>query len=842
MKEVANARSHEVRLARRIFRPRIGSRDGTGVRGATDEDTTDEDPGDEGTGPALEIRRALAVLPYDAGLYRDLYDLATQRMDGEDAQLHWGKWLHWRYDYSGDLSNAEEIGAGLSLIDVDWNRDREIVSDWRESVLAASEKATKSRSYRVAGHVLGKLLDLNPSDKELNKAYSKLYGKAGEGASGGAFTAERVRRHSPKWLADQDRKHAAWSDAFSRRTKHYKIITNISYSFFETVSVVMEEMFAFYQQIFDYRKSAPTVTLAVHRKRSDFDKYCIEELGRSYGLGTGGWFADWEMTVAAYDRTESGRELTDLYRVLFHESSHQFMYLITKKRTKQAPPTWLNEGTASYFEGCELQADGSIVKNKPALGRLREWESLESSDRSHSLKDLITVPHRGYDGSYYSYGWALVYFLNNFENEEGELVYREAYLAYLKSYTKKGAKEPKAQAKESLDRAVRFFVDEVGDPDVPDWDAFEARWRAFTRNVVLESKKGPEFAETLQKRCDRYLGAGDYERALIMAEQADDRRPGDIETYRLLSRASEGLGRDSDAAYWMLLRWELAWELQDDDAREHAEEWLRANDRDYLVESYCDANAAMLTNTLEAMEHVAGQGHPALALLFASHSLRALGIDHPRLLGQVAKIQESCREDLRLWQRAYTHDSSRNTNWGGIDVVRFERDGVLINNPEEFGRPVEVCEQQALANLEPPFDVRGQVTVEGDGSAYLLFGIGANGRAQAGISFQLDDAGIRVALERLDRAVDTEGDSYTSFRSAASQTVELSGAIPFEISVRLDGGQITIGEVRLPIPEGWEFERFEGRTALTTDEATIALFADIEIRPGRPFWPVVAKE
>jgi hypothetical protein len=796
--------------------------------------------GQEGAGadgPPAELTRALAERPYDTGLYQKMYADAAGRMDGAEAQLHWGKWLHWCHDYGGDRARADAIGAELKVVDPAWDRDREIISRWRGAVLQAADKASRARDYRIAGHLLGKLLDLDPGDVELSEAFDKLYEKAGESATGGAFTAERVRRKSPEWITSQNRKHASWADAFSRRTKHYKIITNISYEFFETVSVVMEDMYDFYQSIFDYKKSAPTVTLAIHRKRSDFDKYCIEELGSSLGLGTGGWFAHEAMTVAAYDRSESGQDLTDVYRVLFHEASHQFMYLITKKKTKIDPPTWLNEGTASYFEGCELKADGSIVKNKPALNRVSEWESIDSSDSAHSLKELITVAHRGYDGSYYSYGWSLVYFLNNYEDDKGVQIYRPAYLDYLQSYTKKGAKDEKEQASEAFDRAVKYFVDDIADPAVPDWNAFEARWRAFTQNVVAESKRGADFADVLHERCRRYLERRDFGRALILAEQADDRRPDDKETYRLLALANAGLDRDSDAAHWMLLHWELAWKTGDEASKAAAEKWLGENQRDDLLALYCAASEAALAETLKAMDEVVG-GHPSLALLFASHALRAFGIDHPKLVTRMSEIQALCQQDLRLWQNAYVLDASNNRNWDGVDLVRFEHDGVLINNPADFGRPMEVCDRSGLANLEPPFEVRGRVTVEGEGSAYLLFGLGRTGRPQAGISFARTKSGPRVAIERIDASTDASGSSFTTFTFAASKYVDVKDAIPFELDVRRDGGELRVAGEALPIPAGWEYGRFEGRMALTTEDATIALFSDVKVRPGRPFWPV----
>ncbi len=788
--------------------------------------------------PEAAILSELARRPYDAALYRQALELARGRMDGEGQMLHWGKWLYWSLDYAGRTAEADQVGLELAKIHPGWNADRTTLDAWRSSVLAAVDAASRAKQYRLAGHLLGKLLDLDPADAELTRAYEQLFDKAGGAASGGAFTAERVRRKSPKWLADQNRKHAAWEKAFEKRTKHYKIITNISYEFAETVAVVMEEMFDFYQDVYGYRKVPPVVTLAIHRKRSDFDRYCLEMFGESYQLGMGGWFYDKEMTVAAYDRSETGQDLTDLYRVLFHEASHQFMHLLTKK-TQQRPPTWLNEGTASYFEGCELQADGSIVKNKPALGRIREWEGYEAGDERHSLEDLVTCAHRDYDVTFYSYGWSLVYFLNNYENAAGELVYRQPYLDYLNSYTKKGPRDEEARLDESLRRAKEYFVDGVGDPEVGNWDAFENRWRTFVRAVVADTKKGEDFAQDLQERCRAYLDRRDFERALILAEQADDRRPQDLETFRLLALANEGLGRADVAAFWMTRHWELAWCAGDQDLADQAEKWLADKESGHVVQLYCNATRAMVSATEADMRASAEAGYPTLALLFASHALRALGLAHPVLSSLRAKMQSMCNEDLRLWQHAFAKEATSNQNWDGIDVVRYEHDGVIVNNPKEFGWPVERTEQPSLLAIAAPFDVRGHVQVDGKGTAYLLFGIGRNGRARARIAFDRGSGAPLVSIHKVDVEVDGEtGSTTTVYEPVAGSPVADQAKIPFEVRLRADGGEVVVGETLVPLPAGWDMDRFDGSLALTVEDGSIALFSDIEVRPGEPFWPV----
>lgn len=781
---------------------------------------------------------ALSAAPYDPETYT-LLARAAELRDDPQGRLRWNKWLHWSFDYAGETERAAEIADRLKPLYADWNRDGEIIGTWKTAVLEAIADASRSKHFRTAGHMIEKLIDLNPADPALVAQYDALYAKAGEELSGGAFTAARVRRRSPRYVARQNKQHEEWADAFRRKTEHYEILTNISYEFYETLSVVMEEMFEFYQATYDYRKRAPRVTLAVHRKRSDFDKYCIEELGGSLPLNTGGWFYDKEMTVAAYDRTEAGTDLTDLYRVLFHEASHQFMYLLTESKTKQEPPTWLNEGTASYFEGCELKADGSIVKNKPALSRIREWESIERGPQKHSLKELVTCEHRGYDGSFYSYGWSLVYFLNNYEDADGKLIYRDAYLEYLKSYTKKGPKKDSEQAEEAYNRAVALFVDGIRDPEVPDWAAFEDRWRTFTQKMVEESKAGPDFADELLERCERYYARGDYERALIAAEQADDKRPDDAATYRLLALACDKLGRAGDAVYWMLRHWEKVWAAGDDEAAETARAWLGSHHAQKLADSYCTATARALEDTEAAMEAAGEAGLPVVSMLFAAHALQAFGLDHRTLLDRITLLREESGQDLRLWRHAYDGGPEANRKWSGMDVVRYDADGVLINNPEESGQPREECRTQGLAWLVPPYDVRGSVQVDGKNGAYLYLGIPNNGRAQAGIQLHSHDKKARVELETTDLSVSESGGIRIDFNIVRSRSLKHALVYPFRLSVSSEGGTFTVGEDQeLELPDEFDSTRLTGRFAISAGENTAALFTDVEIRVDRPFWPV----
>ncbi len=811
-----------------------------------------------GEGKADEARAegfaGLAHQPYSTAGYQLMLEIADARRDLDD-EIRWAKWLSWSHRYSGRDAEATAAAAVLDELTDIGRLDEPVLDAWSASTLKAAQSAAKDKQYRLAGHLYQKVLALRQGDERLLKDYDRLVDKAGEQLSGGSFVAGAVRRRSPEWLAKQNEKHATWDKAYERRTEHFQIKTTISYEFFETVSVVMEDMFDFYQEVYDYKKKAGRMTLALHNSRKDFDEFNHLEVGGSLPLGVRGWFFDQELLVSGYIDDELSPPVTegDLLSTLFHECSHYFMHLLTQRAGD--PPTWLNEGTASYFEGCELKADGSIVKNKPAMNRVRSWEYLENSDQKLSLRQLVSYHQPGsYPGSYYPYGWSFVYFLLNYEEGDprltgaeptpgpdgkpvlpvGKLVYREPYLAYMDSYTKK----QKRGGEDSYERCVRIFVDEVGDPEVPDWAAFEDRWRRFIQAVVRESKAGPELADTLQARCRGYLAAGDHERALIAAEQADDKRPQDAETYRLLALAHTGLGNEADAAYWMLRHWEQALAGDDDEALDAAEAWLLEQGAKDLVSDYCAPTRAALVDTLAVMERAMDEDFPLLGQLFAAHYERATGIAPESLRRRADELEDESAQHLRLWQRAFPAGSVP-TRQGRIDQ---ERDAsVLVFSPENANRTPVWVREANLRWLHPPFAVRGSVQIDGKSEAEVWLGRDSSGQPQHAVAIE---NGAQLRLVDVLQNTEIEGISgVTVFTTTERHSIKPAQFFHFLLEAdRGGGGKMTVNEeAAIRFPADWTAESLSGDLAFAVGSNTAALFRDCEVLPGAAFWPVAPR-
>lgn len=827
---------------------------------------------------------ALSSYPFSETGYELMYKIARASDDKVDA-LRWAKWMYWSRKYGGQEDALEELAPLFEGQWEGWDKDEAILDAWDESLREAAKKVGSRKQYRLAGHLMDRLLELNAGDAKLEKDYAKLADKAGQQLSGGAFVAASIRRKSPDWLARENKKHEDWENPFERETKNYEIYCNVSWEFTETLTAAMDEINEFYREVYDYKKKAKA-TIHVMRRRSDFDKMSLKVLNRAMpSRGVGGYWVPAQRTVVAYDRAydEEGFTQDALWQTLFHEASHQFMTLLSKDR--HIVPAWLNEGTASYFEGCEIKADGTIVKNAPAVHRLRAWYAIDNSASRHSLEELVAHPRnvsadetgsRSYEGSFYPYGWALVYFLLNYEENDrrvygvavtddgripedykavrkaGKLVYREAYDKYLKHFADRGSGGDRYYP---MEIAKKYFIDEIDDPDVQDWESFEARWRKFCTSLYLEEQAGPEFADVLQARSRGYMLAEDWERARITAEQADSKRPNDPETYRLLALANSGEGRDEDAVYWMVRHWELMYPAGQEKAAREAEEWLADNGGKDALELYLEPTRAAVEQLGVAIDEALDAGEPMSAVLFAIHGCEVLGMDHPSLTrhfgvgvepGDTFAL-EMTEKDLRMWQRAFERGSDANVTYNApgleVDVVKYDEDGLLMNNPEGEARPGVVrVSRRSLNSLAAPFEVRGKVQVEG--RAAINMGLDRNGRAQSAMVFEMQDGTPVLRACQVRQQVDVEG-------GRASISLNQVGGYSFPTA---DGGGIDFhflisdaepswvmanGSQQAGFPEeDLPVRRMNGSISLDVHEGGVALWSDLEVRPSRPFWPI----
>ncbi len=183
--------------------------------------------------------------------------------------------------------------------------------------------------------------------------------------------------------------------------------------------------------------------------------------------------------------------------VLFHETSHQYIY-----RYMEWAPKWTNEGLAEYFEGWKLGPNGELIRKSPTyfdLLLLQEFlpkkkpepEAVTGVTRPKGFylqpRELIEMDRKVFNDFrteypnlhgylHYATSWGLTWYFLEGPHEAD----RQAYLDYLGRLCEKGERaEPLA---------------------IEDWPAFEERWREF----ILGIEVAPSTAD------DHFILAGSF--------------------------------------------------------------------------------------------------------------------------------------------------------------------------------------------------------------------------------------------------------------------------------------------------------------------------------------------
>ena len=241
---------------------------------------------------------------------------------------------------------------------------------------------------------------------------------------------------SDEWIAEHDVLHDTWATRAHRAAANYDTYTDAGYRVLLMASEAMEQMNAFYREFFRYGteddgRAVPRIALNIFKTR---DEYL--ELGQGPPVEwSGGHY-----TGSAVETYVSGDDPRSMFGTLFHEAAHQFVGLAT------SAAGWLNEGLASFFEGCRILPNGTVHMNLPADHRLfplaqrmeRGW--MRSADEGLDPSDPGQTPERAptfrivlenrysWGPPWYAPTWGVVFFLYNYQDEyDGRFVYREAF-------------------------------------------------------------------------------------------------------------------------------------------------------------------------------------------------------------------------------------------------------------------------------------------------------------------------------------------------------------------------------------------------------------------------------
>lgn len=327
-------------------------------------------------------------------------------------------------------------------------------------------------SFVLAAFVLVGLLTAQDDRVGKVRLGGSKWGTEAEAVAAGLF--EHRGRWLPKSRMKQieawsklDAKSERWEDAYDTKSTHYRIKTNAPRFIVELeikpfLDALYETYVDTYREHFGLAsKAADNQFVHIYHGYADYK----QQTGKT--RGTPGFIVNGTTLHVFYEDFDPGT----FYGTMFHEGAHQFFAALLPGASL---PHWLNEGLASYFEGCRY----SRTTGKIEVGFL-------PPDRLHFAKmqlarDADCTPQQSfmrygqaeYTALHYALGWSFVYFLTNIDGGK----YRAAFGRFLRETNGAGARpveEVFAAAVKAdlvaLSRRWRSFVMDLPAPRSPQW-------------------------------------------------------------------------------------------------------------------------------------------------------------------------------------------------------------------------------------------------------------------------------------------------------------------------------------------------------------------------------------
>ncbi len=552
-----------------------------------------------------------------------------------------------------------------------------------------AEQYEKEKRPHSAIRVHKQMLALDPELETSRAAIEKLASAPDPSLAEDAKPKDLLADVSKQWIKEHDAAHNTWDTKSELVRANYTTKTDAGYECMVRAGEAMEQMNAFYRVFFHYgtpddKKTVPRIELRIFKNR---DEYL--SLGSNPPKWSGGIFIG--DAVETYVGQGGFQEMIG---TLFHESAHQFVSLGTNAAG------WLNEGLASFFEGCRILQNGTVLMNEPADHRLfplvdrmkNGWMSnaTDGFDPSNPDSEPKTAPsfrivledEYGWGPPWYAPTWGVVFFLYNYQDPaDGRYVYRDSFREFVDASGGKSGKaaittfekvvlgKPKPPIKGfkrpdgSKDMALPKTVDELNEV-WKNWmvQLSEERsgklevkrpWLQWARCAVLD--KDPK---TAQEHFEKGLVANPtdvatlVEFAQFLAEQKNTDRATKLmlAAVRVLESAEKPDQKSIDVCDRLLDKW--------DGKRQSLER----------VHKELVAASKSIVARYEAEK---------LPMMVMDVSWR-LATQHeiPELFESYRTALESSRRSLQLWELAYNEKDL--SGWAAVGDSGFKADGQVL--------------------------------------------------------------------------------------------------------------------------------------------------------------------
>jgi Tfp pilus assembly protein PilF len=435
-----------------------------------------------------------------------------------------------------DVLMAEDPIAGEVL-----DMKREFVADLKK--VATSYEADGRRHSAIRVHK--EILALDPGRVESEEAIERIAAFPDPSLAAEAKPKDLLEGISEEWIREHDAAHDTWKTRARLVRENYTTMTDGGYAALVRAAEAMEQMNAFYRMFFNYGteedgRSVSRIELRIFKNR---DEYL--ELGS-------GPPADWsggQFTGGAVETYIGDGGFEAMTGTLFHEAAHQFVSLATRA------VGWLNEGLASFFEGCRILGNGTVLMNLPANHRLfplvdrmdKGWmasaeDGLDPEDPTQTPETAptfrIVLENRYRWGPpWYAPTWGVVFFLYNYQDPwDGRFVYRRAFREFI---DKSGGRSGKGAVKNfeevvlenptpPIDRKSR--PDDMEEVDLPTTvEELDDVWKTWLTRLRDEQSGKLEVERPFLRWAQFALQAGDLDVAQEHFEKGVVAAPDDVD-------------------------------------------------------------------------------------------------------------------------------------------------------------------------------------------------------------------------------------------------------------------------------------------------------------------------
>jgi tetratricopeptide (TPR) repeat protein len=338
-------------------------------------------------------------------------------------------------------AEREALRARLVEIDAQAAELLDLEKIFLKKLLPLAEQYEKDGRPHSAIRVHKEVLALQPEHAESRRAIERIASAPDPSLAEDAKPKDLLADVSEEWIVAHDEEHGTWKERAKLERENYVTLTDAGYEVLVRAAEAMEQMNAFYRVFFEYgaegdNRSVSPIELRIFANRDEY---------LELGTGPPVEWSGGQFTGAAVETYIGEGGFESAVGTLFHEAAHQFVSLATNAAG------WLNEGLASFFEGCRILANGTVLMNMPANHRLfplvtrmergwmtDAWDGIDREEPSKGTPEkaptfrIVLENEYPWGPPWYAPTWGVVYFLYNYQDPvDGRFLYRAAFRTFV---------------------------------------------------------------------------------------------------------------------------------------------------------------------------------------------------------------------------------------------------------------------------------------------------------------------------------------------------------------------------------------------------------------------------